>query len=131
MSGRLNGSASLMPHSTSIVTDEPVLALYLAIGITIFTTFVIAFVRLSKSRILFGDLVMFFVRALALTVGWMFVVMLYLPIQLFNFWHPFIPYHHTQEEMDNNNKVDLSIYAVSDYDFSQRFAPTFAEDDDQ
>lgn len=131
MSGRLNNTASLMPRSTSIVTDKPVLALYLAIGITIVTTFVIAFVRLSKSRVLLGDVVMFFVRALALTIGWMFVAALYLPIQLFNVWHPFIPYDSSKEEMVKKNKIDRSIYAVSDYDFSQRFASTFAEDDDQ
>ncbi|KAH8906274.1 hypothetical protein BR93DRAFT_998488 [Coniochaeta sp. PMI_546] len=122
-----------MPQLASVSYDNPqnsVVLFYLALITTILTIFITAFLLSPKFRVLFGDTVMVFVRAFALAVGWAFVAVLYLPIQLFNFCCPFVPYDSTKEDMEKNNKVDLSIYKVSNYDFSQRFAPAFDEDDE-
>ncbi|OIW25925.1 hypothetical protein CONLIGDRAFT_647655 [Coniochaeta ligniaria NRRL 30616] len=114
------------------MSDDPVPVAYVAVGFTIVTVFATAFLGSPRFRVLFGDMVMFFVRAVALAIGWAFVAVLYPPIQLFNFCSPFVPYDNSNEEQEKDkvNKVDLSIYKVSNLDFSQRFVPVFREEDE-
>jgi hypothetical protein len=112
--------------------DQPGLGTYIALAITWLLILTTALHRFPKFRLIFSEAIMFVVRRLALTFGWIFVSAVYVPIHLFNYYSPFVPYDSSKDEKPKAKATnhDLSKYKVSDYDFTQRFPPVFKEDDD-
>ena len=111
------------------------LCLYLAFAMTWLFLVANNLVRASRLLSILGDLIMSVVRALAFAVGWIFVSVVYVPIQLFNLCNPFVPYDNSDEEearpkLDARKKSDLSIYKVSDIDFNKRFSPATKKEDE-
>ncbi|KAJ9134214.1 hypothetical protein NKR19_g8730 [Coniochaeta hoffmannii] len=110
--------------------------LYLALAMIWLFILSTVLLRSPKLRLILGDITMFLVRTFALTFGWIFVSVVYLPIMFFNLCNPFVPYDGSAElekhrpKLKERKKFDLSIYKVSDYDFDKRFSPVLKKKDE-
>lgn len=115
------------------LSDHLTQAYNLAVAATTIICVVAAgLILFPKFRARFPDLIMSCVRGLALAIGWLFVAVLYLPIQLFNVLAPHeVPYlrHLRETEKEKAVRPLLPVNKAGSYHLFERYAAVFEDDE--